>query len=405
MTPRRRWLILFAALSGLAFAGGASYVHYKLITEPSYVSPCDISARFSCSDLYLSSYGAWHGVPVALAGVLFFGVVAIVAAAEPLFRKNAASGVLLFILSTIGVAATAYFGAISLFVMKSGCVLCIGTYTSALALLALSIGSIRNIGIAAIPAAIATELRLLLQQRSRVTALVLFAVLSAGMAAVFPKPMSATTASSSVTAPLKTDVTAEEQRFDDAWSKQPRVALGVSADGAKVVIVKFNDWQCSACKATFYGYGPLLDQYARSMPGAIKYVTKDFPLNSKCNFAVPSEVHPAACEAAVAVRVAAAKGKAEAMQTWLFANQESLTPASVAAQTAQMLGVGDFGAEYARLLPAVKQDISDGAALAVERTPTYYINGIKAHGDNGAILPPQYIDYAIRYELRRAERR
>src|SRR5262245_6950275 len=109
MTARRPWLILFAALAGFAFAGAASYVHYKLITEPSYVSPCDISARFSCSDLYLSSYGTWHGVPVALAGVLFFGMAAIVAG----------SGVLLFVLSTVGVAASAYFGAISLFVMKS----------------------------------------------------------------------------------------------------------------------------------------------------------------------------------------------------------------------------------------------------------------------------------------------
>jgi uncharacterized membrane protein/protein-disulfide isomerase len=405
MTPRRRWLILVAALAGLAFAGAASYVHYKLITEPSYVSPCDISARFSCSDLYLSSYGAWHGVPVALAGVLFFGMVAIVAAAEPLVRNNTASGALLFVLSTVGVAASAYFGAISLFVMKSGCVLCIGTYASALALFVLSIGSVRGLGIASIPDAVATELRGLLHQRTRVIALVLFAVASAGLAALFPKPLSATTVSSSVAATSRTDVSAEEQRFDDAWSKQPRIDLGISADGAKVVIVKFNDWQCSACKATFYGYKPLLDQYAQSMPGAIKYVTKDFPLNSKCNFAVPIEMHPAGCEAAVAVRLATAKGKAEAMQTWLFANQESLTPASVAAQAAEMLGVDDFGAEYARLLPAVKGDISDGAALSVERTPTYYINGIKAHGDNGAILPPQYIDYAIRYELRRAEGR
>ena len=66
--------MLAFALIGLAFAGSASYVHYKLLTQPNYVSPCDINARFNCSEVYLSQYGAIRGVPVAIGGVIFFAI-------------------------------------------------------------------------------------------------------------------------------------------------------------------------------------------------------------------------------------------------------------------------------------------------------------------------------------------
>jgi uncharacterized membrane protein len=68
-------MILGLALLGLMFAGAAAYVHYRLLTEPNYVSPCDINARFNCSEVYLSSYGSVRCVPVALTGLVFFGMV------------------------------------------------------------------------------------------------------------------------------------------------------------------------------------------------------------------------------------------------------------------------------------------------------------------------------------------
>jgi protein-disulfide isomerase len=200
------------------------------------------------------------------------------------------------------------------------------------------------------------------------------------------------------------DVTPEEQRFDEIWAKQPRIDLGIPADGAKVVIVKFNDWQCPGCKAMHFAYKPILDKYAQSMPGTIKYLIKDFPLNHKCNFANPDARHPAACEAAAAVRLATEKAKGDEMVTWLFANQESLTPPVVTAKVKDMLGIDDFSMQYARLLPAIQRDVSDGAALNFRGTPTYYVNGVKAHGENGAFIAPQYFDYAIRYELRKGQR-
>ena len=82
-------------------------------------------------------------------------------------------------------------------------------------------------------------------------------------------------------------------------------------------------------------------------------------------------------QAAAAPWVAAEKGKANEMVEWLFGHQESSTPQSVDAQAKSMLGLTDFGKEYARLLPDIKRDAADGGACA-RFTPTYYVNGAGA---------------------------
>ncbi len=76
----------------------------------------------------------------------------------------------------------------------------------------------------------------------------------------------------------------------------------------------------------------------QTMPGVIKTVTKDYPLNNKCNFNVPGQNHPGACEAAAAVRLATERGKAGPMIDWLFSHQESLTPQSVEAEVKELAG-------------------------------------------------------------------
>jgi len=79
MSSRSRWIILSLALIGLGFASYSAFVHYKILTDASYSSPCDINATFNCSQVYLSQYGSVAGVPVALLGVFWFGLVALVA--------------------------------------------------------------------------------------------------------------------------------------------------------------------------------------------------------------------------------------------------------------------------------------------------------------------------------------
>lgn len=196
-------------------------------------------------------------------------------------------------------------------------------------------------------------------------------------------------------------VSLSQQAFERDWLSRRRLPI-TSAPGAKVTVVMFLDWQCPACRVAERGYGQVFADFERRMPGVVAVKLKDYPLNTRCNPNVPIEMHPAACEAAVAVRLSRERGSAPAMIDWLFANQESLTPASVRAAASTIGHVPDFAARYDAVLGDVARDVAEGRGLEVGGTPTCFINGILARNDGGRTLfTPEEVRLAIETELRR----
>ena len=129
MTAQSRIVILVLALLGLAFAGASTWVHYKLLTDAPYISPCDISSTFNCSQVYLSPYGSSGGVPVAIGGHVLVCLVAAHRRVRPASARAQAGGQLYLRALDVGMAAILYLGHSS-FSMKTACMLCIGTYVS-----------------------------------------------------------------------------------------------------------------------------------------------------------------------------------------------------------------------------------------------------------------------------------
>ncbi len=424
MSPRARWIILGFALLGLAFAGASAWVHYRVLTDPTYVSPCDINAKFSCTQVYLSRYGTVRGVPVALGGVIWFALVALLAAftkptvvpaAAVVAAKDAKTAraprdagseanAYIFALATIGLAAILYLGYASLFLLKTYCVLCMGTYVCVLGIFVTS-GLSTTTGLSQLPGRLMGDLRSAIAQPVVLTIAILYVAGAASLVAFFPRE-----GQQAAVPPAQPVPQNMEKLFSDAWAQQPRIETGVPADGAKVVVVKFNDWLCPSCKAAAMYYQPVLDKYQKESPGAVKYVIKDWPWNSDCNFNVQTiHGHEGSCAAAAAVRMARDRGKADAMIAWLFDNQMRLDElgikggpgaADAVKQGAQqVLGVTDFDAEYAKKLPDIRRDVADGGALGVNSTPTFYINGVHAADGNNNMLPPQYFDLALKLEI------
>jgi protein-disulfide isomerase len=203
---------------------------------------------------------------------------------------------------------------------------------------------------------------------------------------------------SSVSVVAQGTISAEAQaNFAQAWAQQPRVDLGIPAAGAKVVVVKFNDYECPSCRTSEQMYQPIFDRLAKSNPGAVKYVVKDWPWNSLCNFNTASTIpgHEASCNASAAARMAKARGKGDEMIAWLFANQGT-TPAAVRDAAQRIAGVTNFDAEYARVLPEIRRDVADGGVLRINSTPTYFINGVRL----GEPIRPEYFELAINLELK-----
>jgi protein-disulfide isomerase len=251
-------------------------------------------------------------------------------------------------------------------------------------------GATKSIPISEVPRRLFRDVAVEFRDPAALAAALVVVGVSGGLAAYFPKE-----GSRPVGKPIEST-----DDFAEAWFKQPRIDLGIPADGAKVVIVKFNDFQCPSCRVTHEWYKPVLEKFEQTNPGAVRYVLKDWPWNTKCN---PSgqTLHPGACEAAVAVRVARAQSKAkeDEMTDWLFAHQQPpATPEEIKKIAKTILGDIDFDAQYQQLLPAIRRDVSDGVALRVSGTPTYFINGVRLN----QTMPPPYFELAIQLEINKA---
>ena len=393
------WMAV-AAAAGLVAAGASTWVHHQLLTDPAYASFCDVNATLSCTNAYTSRFGSFAGIPVALLGAIYFaGVLGLLAfaAAAPRLRANIAGYV--FAAAIVGLAGVFYLGYASFVVLKNVCLLCVVTYVAVIGLF-VSAAAATRIPMRTLPERLAADLSTLLRTPMAAAAAVAFVVLAAGALRWFPtEPVTAASAEAAgQSAPPATAPPAAAMReLEQFLAAQQRVPVMVATEGAAVVLVKFNDYQCPPCGQTFSMYKPVLAKYMKEYPGKVKYVTKDYPLDPECNRLAPTGAHMASCEAAVSVRLAREKGKADAMEDWLFANQPTLTPDRVKEAARMVGGVADFDARYASVLQLVKGDIEQGGQLKVQGTPTFFLNGIRLPG-----LRPEFLDAAIAMELKRA---
>jgi uncharacterized membrane protein/protein-disulfide isomerase len=395
MSPTAARLALLCALVGLGASCAAAYVHYHMLADPTYTSSCDISETVSCTKVYASRFGTWQGIPVAIFGAVWFGFAALLAGAgltaRPAVRENVAG--YLFAGSTLGLAVVLYLGYASFVLLKVLCVYCLITYAAVIGLFLVS-GAATAIPMMSLPRRAAQDLKVLVTSPLAIALAVLW-IGGAGSALAF-FPREATLAPSAPPPQVTGDQRSELERF---LATAERVPLVIPAEGAKVLIVKFNDYQCPACGQSYLTYKSVLAKYAASNPGAVRVVMKDYPLNPDCNASLKTMLHGGACDAAVAVRLARARNRGEAMEEWLYTHQQDMTPATVRQAAREIGQITDFDAKYAATLALVKADVALGQQLHVTQTPTFFINGVKIDG----AWAPQFFDQAIAYELAHAK--
>jgi len=394
-----RWFLGFATL-GLVAASSSTWVHYRLLNDPTYVSVCDVNNTFSCSEAYTSQYGSFAGVPVALLGVLFFaGVIGLVLLCSRSKSAMASLPGYVFAASTIGLAFVLYLGYASYFILGTVCLLCVGTYIAVIGLF-LTSGAAAKDPMSSLPARAMKDVGVLVRTPAALSATAVFAVAAAVAVLWFPgSEVTAAATEPASTVPQAAAASADQNRVRELenWlASQPREPIVVASDGAPVVIVKFNDYQCPACGQTYRDYKPVLEKWAKEAPGKVKVIYKDYPLERECNPSMSTDMHLGACEAAVAVRLAREKGNGDAMEAWLYSNQAAMTPATVRQAARDVGGVTDMDARYAATLALVRADAEQGAQLRISGTPTFFMNGLRMPG-----LRPEFFDAAIAWELRR----
>ncbi len=391
-------LVLLCAVAGLLASGAAAYVHYRMLTDPAYVSFCDVSATVSCTEAYTSRFGTFHGIPVALFGAIWFAFATLLALTAVMARPAAAESVpgYLFAGSTLALAVVLYLGYASFVILKVVCLLCLTTYAAVIGLFLIT-GAATSVPMMSLPRRAVADLKVFVSSPLAIVLALLWAGGAVSTLAFFPRDQGATAAE--VIEPSAGGAPGQQTEVERFMATQPRVPLVISAGGAKVLVVKFADYQCPACGQAYVSYKPIFDKYEASRPGEVRLVMKDFPLNPNCNANLTSMLHPSACDAAVAVRLAREHDRGPQMEDWFYTHQEQMTPQTVRQQARDIGGVTDFEAKYAATLESVKSDIALAKSLHVTQTPTFFLNGVKIEGT----MAPQLFDQAIAYELQHAK--
>jgi protein-disulfide isomerase len=200
---------------------------------------------------------------------------------------------------------------------------------------------------------------------------------------------------------------AEEGRLAEAFAPPPQaepqppsgpveVTIGdayVLGDiDAPVTIVEFTDFQCPFCSRHYQQTFPqIIDSYVNE--GLVRYVFKDFPLNS---------IHPQAFAAAEAARCAGDQDAFLEMHNLLFdrqgdwGNQE---PTDTFIGYAGDLGLDtdQFGVclSSGKYSEAVNADLQQGMELGVTGTPAFFLNGHLVSGAQPYELFVQAIESLI----------
>jgi hypothetical protein len=181
-------------------------------------------------------------------------------------------------------------------------------------------------------------------------------------------------------APRSLETPAGGRAFLRWYSRQPRVSVPASWQLRAVTLVELTDYQCPVCRTAASRFGSVIRGAAAKYGDAFAFVRVDFPLDNECNpIGQPGRgagLHPAACEAAAAVRLAKTEGLTREGQVveWLWTHQNILTREVVFNGVQEQFGI-DVRARYAQALAAVARDAELGRRLQVSGTPTFFLNG------------------------------
>ena len=380
LSPPPAWtrpLLLVASAAGIALGATSTWIRHQVTTSGgAYASFCNLGEGVDCDSVVTSAWGSLFGVPVSVWAIGFYVLLGAVAlrtrAADHRIRDRARADVLG--LAAAGAAFSLYMAAVSVFVLGTVCVLCVGLYVvSAIALVA-----------AAAHAAPLRDGLARLGERGRQAWRRPVLSSSLAAAAVFVLVLPAWLGAPTLL--TRDEIFRKDPEFFDWYTNQPVVdapAAGGHARGpedAPIQLVEFSDFECPHCRSAHVTLKDLLSRYRDE----VRFVFRHFPLSSLCNPEIQSVGHENACAAAVASECAGEQGKFDAYANLLFRNQGDLSPERLRA-LAEDLGLdGDaFGTclEGPAAKGRVQADIGRAREAGVRSTPTFFLNGRRLEGN------------------------
>jgi protein-disulfide isomerase/uncharacterized membrane protein len=389
VAPRLWWPRFAFAL--LCVAGGAAAVelaliHARVYRDPNVQSFCALSEGVNCDTVALSPYSVFLNIPVAVWGILGYGLMALVLAWGWVSRERRIKLVVLGALAAASVCVSAVLAVISVLHIRSLCILCLATYIINVLLLAIVVLLWRRecSGLCLHAAA-----RLLLQHRRVVARLGALAGGAVAMLWVGYPRYWIQAADASVPAAAASALPSASSCPEDT-----EVATGVTADGhhwigardPQVTVIEFSDYQCPFCSRAHWEMRTLM----RAHFTAIRLVHRHFPLDEACNPIIQRPFHPRACFYAALAICAAEQDKFWAANDYLYVHGRDQTPVQ------PELLAQELGLELQQLRECLQQraweklkgDLGEGIRLQLRGTPTFVIDGTPYMGK----VPPEVLE-------------
>ena len=141
-----------------------------------------------------------------------------------------------------------------------------------------------------------------------------------------------------------------------------------------IQIITFSDFECPSCRYFFFTVAKLKNEYKNKF----HIIFKHFPLNTTCNPGITNNLHPKACEAALAAEAARQQGKFWQFHDFVFVSDISKTTLSFS-NLAAKLHLDSLKFEADRRGDTAKnriaKTIQQGINLKIDGTPAVYVNG------------------------------
>jgi len=143
---------------------------------------------------------------------------------------------------------------------------------------------------------------------------------------------------------------------------------------APLELVEYGDFECSDCGHAY----PIIKTIQQALGDDLKFVFRNFPL---------TQIHPHAVNAAVATEAAALQNKFWEMHDIILQNQKHLESGDLLLYAIKIgLDPNQFKNDMQNnaLRAKVDGDFESGVRSGVNRTPSFFINGVKYDGGREA---------------------
>ena len=350
----------FTALGGAGVSLSLVISHYRVFTDPGYESFCAISQSLNCETVSQSPWALLLGVPVAAWALLgYFVLLGFVLIR--LDRSPATTGLpaLSFAVAAGFVGYSLFLAGISSFVIGSYCLLCMGLYVVNFALAVWSWALYRKRNYPSFYAALALDLLQVFQTKAGRA--LLATIVAAAMALKLFYPAYWEAKPSDLSTALPNGLTAEGR----PW---------IGATEPAIEIVEFADYLCFQCRKMHFHLRRLVERY----PEKIRLVHVHYPMDHEVNPAVQTPFHIGAGRLAMLSIYAAEQGGFWKMNDLLYAMSESrreIDLHEISARTGFVLEDLAASLEDRKVREKLKADLSLAAAVGVQATPTFLVQG------------------------------